>query len=547
MMDIDVYPTIHEYRGNISGLCGNLDGNRCNDCVNKGSQLPCQNPPPDHASCYGGYNYHPNYFTESFKLAEEESLLNVEPDLNLLEPYPKSEQVCFCSHAIETEADITSPTPCSYRQYTSCGNQNDMACILQGNSGNVRAKRDVRKNTNFQDHERTKRAAVMTESEATAVCNLALMASPIYTVCTNMGIPSSEIQTCTADLMLTGDSNWTAYAVDRFQSACLDTVTKNSTLQENFPDAVNVIRNNTCPGSCSGKGTCNGGACSCDEGFASDDCSYDLSLPLATLGLANDDLCDLRYGCDLIVIQGQDFPYGRNYTCQFTGQMTFINSTVQTLNVQNVTAQYQNLFELHCDLPDVESPPERLGVEYSVSIALDPFDFGTAWNFVVLDTTCQAFTNETGAISFLLQEGYCFINGECVFEGTHNKDDFCKECDSKESIYTWSESTECSVSDLSTGGEDTSKISMIIAVTCSSLFVIILVGVGVCYWKLNSTRESKNRSESVTFSARTDTVENILFNPYLHADIQNKHPPRETRALFLRGNKTEPYPVTEKI
>lgn len=62
------------------------------------------------------------------------------------------------------------------------------------------------------------------------------------------------------------------------------------------------------------------GKCECEEGFASEDCSFDLNAPLVVYGLDNDGLCDTDDGCDFVVVEGQDFPTDRNYTCQFSGR-----------------------------------------------------------------------------------------------------------------------------------------------------------------------------------------------------------------------------------
>ncbi|OWF55174.1 von Willebrand factor D and EGF domain-containing protein-like [Mizuhopecten yessoensis] len=558
MMDIDIIPTHHEYQEQVTGLCGNFDGDKCNDCVNRGGRFPCTTPAPN--GCRGGYSYHPNEFTSSFRLTEEESLLGVIPDVSLLEPYPTSNQVCVCPEGstsldgTEIVGSFSSTTHCTYTQYASCENNQDreMKCRQHLLLSNTRGKRSVQQNTYTHEHEREERSVVMTESEATAACSLALMTSPSYTTCVNLDISSSEIETCTADLMLTGDSTWTRFAVDRFQTACLEIIAKNSTLQEQFPDEVNAIINNTCPNSCSEQGSCAGGVCSCDEGFASDDCSFNLTSPLDVSGLENDDLCDLRYECDLILVNGPDFPYGRNYTCQFTGQMTFVNSSVRLLEVQNVTAQYQSLFGLLCDLPDVGTLPGRLGIQYSISVAMDPYDFSTAMTFVVIDSLCQTFTYTAGNISFNIKDEYCFINGVCIPAGTDNKDDLCQECDSQDSVYTWSQSKDCTVSDLleSTGGV-TNHVTVIVAVTCSVVMVFILVSLGVYYWKLHTNSSSKERGDSVAavYTARSDVVGKLHFEQRHNLNKPHQLPPLEgkKRRVFHTDNKTLPFPLKDDI
>ncbi|XP_069134432.1 von Willebrand factor D and EGF domain-containing protein-like [Argopecten irradians] len=63
LIDIEITPTVHEYRRRISGLCGNFDGHIANDCVSKGGSLPCKEP----VSGRGSTKYHPNTFTESYR------------------------------------------------------------------------------------------------------------------------------------------------------------------------------------------------------------------------------------------------------------------------------------------------------------------------------------------------------------------------------------------------------------------------------------------------------------------------------------------------
>ncbi|XP_069103866.1 uncharacterized protein [Argopecten irradians] len=527
--DIAIIPTNHEENNVITGLCGNLDSDSYNDCISRWGQAPCAEPPPDNdANLYiGGYSYSPHTFTESFRIPEEESLLYVEPNLNLIPPYPRSKLSCVCPH--------NGTEQCSLKEYISCDLQrHELSCMKPSISDYYnRRKREVPVQSVLGDNDRTERSSsVMTESEAIAACTQALTSSPVYTTCTSIGIPSSELQACTADLMLTGNPQWAVYAMDRFQSTCLDTITKNATLQEIFPDALDNIKQNTCPNDCYGNGVCSNGECVCKEGFASDDCSFDLSMPLTLSGLRNGDLCDLKNGCDAISIQGHQFPYGRDYTCQFTGQMTLTNLSVYTLNVTNMTAQYRSIFELLCNLPEIESTSGKLGVEFNVSVSMDSSEFSTPWNFVVIDTTCQSFSYDEGTVSFHMKDGFCYIEGECVLNGAHNREDFCKECYSTQKSFDWSEATDCAVS---ADGDD-SHVTVIAAVTCSvTIGLLLCLGLGLYCWKLSTIKPH----------GRADVVQNIHFHQRQHLDQMRKRKHTKMLSITSISNKIEPLPLAD--
>ncbi|XP_033747033.1 uncharacterized protein LOC117332258 [Pecten maximus] len=493
LLDIDITPTVHEFKRNISGLCGDFNGTVENDCVSKNGNMPCDEP----FQGQRGYRYHPNSFTES------------------------------------------------YKQYGKCNNNRKEVRCTAMQRRLIRKKRQVESTDDMQGHSITKRSTVIDETEAIRLCTEALK-TVTNEACSDIGVNATgiEINNCAADLMLTGDGNWTKYAVDRSEAICLETIEKNTTLQEEYPEISNIIRNNTCPLNCSERGSCTNGKCECEEGFASEDCSFDLNTPLQIYGLDNDGLCDIDEGCGFVVVEGLEFPSDRNYTCQFSGRMTMVGEIYQTLEVFNVSADHQSIFEIICDIPDIDVPVNRLGIEYNVSVAMDGFEFGDAINFVVINTICQNYNNISGNISFYIQNGFCFINGTCYPEGAYKENALCLECKPNENVYTWSKSSseDCVVSDKDTLDSNTNFMVVVVSAAGGFLFVCLLIFVMCCIYK----KKNKSRQElsDITISESVHGKEELPSLAWLNEDmlISNILTKAKNKASLPKKNKRTKNP-----
>ncbi|XP_069134570.1 DNA ligase 1-like [Argopecten irradians] len=187
-------------------------------------------------------------------------------------------------------------------------------------------------------------------------------------------------------------------------------------------------------------------------------------------------------------------------------QQTLVGEISHTLDVSNVTADPNTLFAIICELPVIDTPFDRLGIEYNVSVALDGFEFSEAINFVVIDTACQDFLNSSGKITFHIKDGFCFINGTCYPEGSYKENALCLECKPRENLHMWSNSTneDCVVSDKATTDPASDVIIIVISAITGSLSVCLLVCVLWCFCK------KKNESKQV--------VENISINDDVDED-----------------------------
>ncbi|XP_069134682.1 uncharacterized protein [Argopecten irradians] len=533
LIDIHITPTVHEYRERISGLCGNFDGNIANDCVSKGGSLPCQEP------LSSRWVYHPNTFTQSYSLNPTDNLLNTDIDTDSLPSYPQSHKTC--------NNDINGTSQCSSKQYATCSNpEKQVKCTTN--------KQTLwRKNhTNTYPHpDINNQTAVFNESAAVRLCTEALN-TVTNEACSQIGFNSvsDEIYNCAADLLLTGDEHWIKFAIDRSESLCLETLEKNTTLQEENPDISNIIRNNTCPLNCSERGSCSNGKCMCQERFASDDCSFDLSKPLEILGIESGDLYNIDDGYSYVVVEGLEFPSDVDIICQFSCQVTLVGEISHTLDVLNVTADLNTLFAIICELPVIDTPTDRLGIEYSVSVAVDGFGFSEAINFVVIDTACQYHVNSSGVITFYIKDGFCFINGTCYPEGSYKEDALCLECRPREDLYMWSNSTkeDCIVSDTETLDPASDVITIVISAVTGSLFACIFICVLWCIFKKTNMSNQVKRTISVNDSCNNNDKQTTIASQYSNIEESRVQiePENETKRTNLDSDINLYTPNVEK-
>ncbi|XP_011438509.3 von Willebrand factor D and EGF domain-containing protein isoform X1 [Magallana gigas] len=107
---------------------------------------------------------------------------------------------------------------------------------------------------------------------------------------------SSYIESCIADIKLSGNTTYLQDTMNTFKGACYQEVTHdevyyvNRTTDGRF--LADIIFSVLCPRDCSGNGNCTNGNCDCFSGFIGSDCSIQLSSPLEGFRLPFDGLCD---------------------------------------------------------------------------------------------------------------------------------------------------------------------------------------------------------------------------------------------------------------
>ena len=74
----------------------------------------------------------------------------------------------------------------------------------------------------------------------------------------------------------------------------------------------------TCPGLCSGQGTCRNGTCICNPGFISADCSINATKGPNVTSIVSGGLCDIRKqrDCSKVRVIGSDFMDSDDLSCR---------------------------------------------------------------------------------------------------------------------------------------------------------------------------------------------------------------------------------------
>ena len=131
---------------------------------------------------------------------------------------------------------------------------------------------------------------------------------------------------------------WSSSTLSIFQSQCHQAVlaeyvegvaNETNSIQNDGTQAVwnfTVIIPNeiilTCPGDCSGNGSCTNGLCSCNEGRSGKDCSVRSDQAPVLRGTYSDGLCDIRIrSCKLSRVDGYGFDHspGSGLSCHVEG------------------------------------------------------------------------------------------------------------------------------------------------------------------------------------------------------------------------------------
>ncbi|XP_021376728.1 uncharacterized protein LOC110465323 [Mizuhopecten yessoensis] len=491
--DIVLYPTVLEVNS-TSGLCGSLDNNRCNDFTHRDGSMPID-------ACTKPWWYHPNDFTESFKLLDSEHMFQdedyeVDKLVKEFPDYPDSQQLCFCPYNDKEEKAASLGTKetrqesvCGFRHYASCS-KNETPCqkrhlSLRRQRRSTFANQTVENYRYNQSHVLITKRSTMTETEARIFCEAQMSQNPLRIQCEEMNVDNSdtEIENCVLDIMATGDTEWAGAASDRASQVCLTEVKKNVTIQESFPESASLVRNLTCPNNCTNNGICENGECSCSEGFATADCSVDLTISpnVDDLNLGPDPICDVRVDCFEVYVNGGDFPSNRTYICRYSMFHVDNNGSRSFAGYSEVPGRQRNIYQVTCPLTYAERHEDVFVLEYQLFLKMDDNSFSSGLPFIVLDSTCQGFIESTGKYSYFPESGYCFINGTCYEEEAKKTNDTCQRCVSSSNPYAWttaSDADECATvveSDPDSTSSSDGNVPLIIALTLLTIICVAAI------------------------------------------------------------------------
>nr|XP_034320141.1 uncharacterized protein LOC117687527 isoform X50 [Crassostrea gigas] len=445
-LNVEIFPSPSDV-GTSLGLCGILDGNYRNDFTRSDGTVDN----PDH------YHYHnpPNQFSDSWRVKDHQlNLFDYHYYNNLRSISEVLDYVCTC----KTEYDrfgnlIRKDIECNYGTHQNCkfvvGKQ--YFCIINP-EGQLRRKRDVRHlNSLFSNSQteveldlvekRQKREIdqnIKTYEEAEAICNNAFETSTSYRTCREYvtDLSNTSLVNCISDVMITGDENFTRIHIEAALEQCSVFVVFNTTFQQAEPDITYTIET-FCQNNCSGHGICNAGNCTCNDGYAGSDCSFDLLGPPTISHISDFGFCDKsKEACDEITLFGKYFIENMNTNCFMTRHTlredrTFVSEVDYVVGLEERT-----LFEGFCPLE--YDTTNHWVTEFSFNISNDGSRFTENFQVYTYQSLCQEYRNDTGNITFVFKDGYCFINNSCVADGSTNTHNKCDICNTSRSTHEWS-------------------------------------------------------------------------------------------------------------
>ena len=80
------------------------------------------------------------------------------------------------------------------------------------------------------------------------------------------------------------------------------------------------LKNEMCPGLCSGNGVCLNATCKCNDPYIGDDCSINKNIPPQIESVGMNGLCDVqnRSNCHIVKIRGSGFLDNEKLGCRIT-------------------------------------------------------------------------------------------------------------------------------------------------------------------------------------------------------------------------------------
>lgn len=529
-LTVKIYPSVRD-QTKTEGLCGTLN-NDCTDDFKKSdnSYFRSKDTIKNCGDFRTGYDqaFKPKTFSDSWLVenAQVKNLFELSLNVSSMTPWYRELRRCICNHS-EGEGQTTKIT-CFASMVSTCPRKargetkKDLCKVHSMTTDNARSKRSIIHNRSKRDayhqHKRKSKPSHpvhMTEPEARSHCESVLGNSKIFQLCGKVPNVNTHhsIEICIMDIMLSNSTDWIDSSREALQENCLANLELNTTLETKgvpgHPSIAASIKEIACPGNCSDTGICVNGSCKCDDGFGGPDCSIDLSIPPLFEELLDGGMCDKQgWACDAAMAKGDDFLAEGHLKCNMTpfwydneGEMHGEMGTI-------VTADIQTFMNLFCPLTLTRRRRDTSGhhtdnttfIEgYHVSLSNDGIHFSDVHTLFVFDSKCQTPVSDGTKQAFVLKEGYCFINNQCVDENDINPADVCQTCNPAVSAYKWSKRTAMAVCNPVVHEEESNYlwiIGLVAGVTAAGVVI------GLIIWKIK-IRKVKRVSDSTLF---TDTV-----------------------------------------
>ncbi|XP_052763290.1 deleted in malignant brain tumors 1 protein-like [Mya arenaria] len=444
VLDLTVMPSLHNRDGNSTGLCGTLNGCQDDDMENKTESA----------------------FIERWKLNDTLSLFSSDVHERTFNSWVTPSCVCKTNGETELscEKSLSTCTKGSIAGFHSCDD------VLNRRSVRSLTNRPrlpiVRIPTSNPSLVRKKREAQQwTPSDAQRHCQANIQNSKAFELCEKVPATHTNIsvENCILDIMLMNSTSWTSISRQSMQDTCQTQIHRNKTVIEVLIKETVIAQNTSvstatpgqnistphtpvfslaelqalkdmektikeiqvlCANNCSGKGICKNGVL--DEGHCDEN----------------------KTDCTHAFVFGGVFA-GSNLTCKLQYFNIDINGTRhEDTYSHEVRGDTETLSEAICPLVnarrrrDVNSDHFVQG--YTISLSNDGLHFSNdTADVYIYNSHCQVYTydntNSTKSeisFTFTLKDGYCYIKGQCMFNGSMHMSDSLK-CDPSMSKTGW--------------------------------------------------------------------------------------------------------------
>ncbi|CAH1259103.1 VWDE [Branchiostoma lanceolatum] len=463
-MNVYIYPSTDDFNNKTVGLCGTFDGDKENDGQHSGTTA---------TDVVGdGAVISHTAFVNSWKLPEGQTLVEgVLPPA----PLPLDERLyCTCKDDPALGQTVVCDSTLAYNcRWEDEKNQAGVKPVPD--QQNARKRRSTSYHDEVYDDDMFAfdfddslpivtppswpAPNGMTEVEARACCENALLNSPAGAVCSSAMEGSSDlegtVEGCVADIQATGDTSWADVAVTTMEESCSDILYKNTSFWTNNNNETNNGTTNgtlaapsfffetvSCPGNCSQRGVCEKGKCVCEKGFEGPSCSIETDKPPDAFFIPKDGLCDISTRpCERTPVIGQNFLESQNLTCSLQ-PATVDENGVHVLDGNiTVEAEFENFARVVCPLPRSRvrrsaAAGHRTTAEATlVSISNDGVRFSPPVLLITYDAVCQE-CNATGYC--VLKNNSCEIDGTCYASGDTQIGNWCNQCLPSVNSSAWS-------------------------------------------------------------------------------------------------------------
>ncbi|XP_062596363.1 von Willebrand factor D and EGF domain-containing protein-like, partial [Saccostrea cucullata] len=231
-----------------------------------------------------------------------------------------------------------------------------------------------------------------TESSARTFCENSFTTEAAVDTCEKKAKVSSSsyVESCIADIKLSGNTTYLQDSLNTFKGACLAEVTHdeayyvNKTSEGRF--LVEVITSFLCPQNCSGHGNCTNASCACFDGYIGSDCSTSTSTPPEVFILPFHGLCDKNSGSCQNIVDIIGFFHSEHVWANLECFMISTNGSIITTTVSVTKLTYHHFNHVSLELPITPQNSQTEAARgCSISLSYDGVVFSNHQTLLIYD------------------------------------------------------------------------------------------------------------------------------------------------------------------